>query len=449
MEITKEQKNKLNLPLTDSELIVYLLSCKERVMKGKIRPISRQKRCHVCNEPFEHLIKLGYICRTCKTVPNRYMVDLFWKGKRIRIFSDRSGQAIDSYDRALRVVFKINQDMEDRVFDPSHYIKAEQEKYWVSTLIEQFIKYKEKGLAPSYKKDFKRMLNIASIYFKTTDVREIRKIDIIRFKEYVEIKKKNINSKTEKNISPKTVKNIIDVFKSFLYYCKKDLEIIYNVPSFPEIAVGTPSYKWLTQEDQIKLYNLIPGKHKPIFAFLMLHGCRPSEARALRCKDIDLNNATITITSTFSGSVYREKRKGRKSKPVTIPIHPELYDFIEKRVKSNLPEAYVFANPNTGRHYNKNTLQKIWKAVIKGLNINGSLRLYDATRHSFASQLVNNDTSLFKVSKLLGHSSIKMTEKYSHQNVENLRTDLEKLSLTKHRTVNNMATEQKSKGKNR
>jgi site-specific recombinase XerD len=35
-------------------------------------------------------------------------------------------------------------------------------------------------------------------------------------------------------------------------------------------------------------------------------------------------------------------------------------------------------------------------------------------RHTFASRLVKEGTDLYAVSKLLGHKSIKMTERYSH-----------------------------------
>ncbi len=131
----------------------------------------------------------------------------------------------------------------------------------------------------------------------------------------------------------------------------------------------------------------------------------------------------------LSGNVYREKRKGRNAKAVMIPIHPEMLDFMRERVTNNLPEAFVFRNPNTGRPYTENAIRRVWDNIRKKAGISKSLRLYDATRHSFASQLVNTGSTLFKVSRLLGHTSSKTTERYDHTNIESLRTDLEKLSL--------------------
>lgn len=45
-------------------------------------------------------------------------------------------------------------------------------------------------------------------------------------------------------------------------------------------------------------------------------------------------------------------------------------------------------------------------------------------------KLINSGTSIYKVSKLLGHSSIKMTEKYTHSSVEYLKADIQKMSLS-------------------
>jgi integrase len=210
--------------------------------------------------------------------------------------------------------------------------------------------------------------------------------------------------------------------------CRNDLEIIDTVPAFPEVEVTPFNFKWVIQ---IALFVHVPEKDKPIFAFLMLHGCRPSEARALKIKNIDLRTKTITITATFSSRTYREQRKGKKSKPFTIPIHPELYEYIAERVKNNLPEAFLFINPRTNNHYSLDTLDRIWTDVRDKAGLDKSLRLYDATGHSFASNLVNSDSTLYKVSKLMGHITMKMTEKYAHPDIESMKVDMQKLTLNR------------------
>ncbi|MFN3396021.1 MAG: tyrosine-type recombinase/integrase [Thermodesulfovibrionales bacterium] len=403
------------------DLVYYLLNLPDSEGKmplpGKIR--SKQK-CPVCSRAFLHVPRLGFICSEHKTQPTRFFIDIFWKGQRIKVYSTRSGRILDSYQIAHETLELIRHEIREHIFDPTKYVKSEAKEFYVSTLIEKYIEHKIDSLAPSYRTDFKRYLNTAKNFFSVKDVREIRKLDIINYQQHIE----------RGDLSPKTVKNMLDTFKAFLNYVCKDLELIPYVPSFPKIETTQKTFSWLSINDQKTLYELIPDEHKPVFAFLMLHGCRPSEARALKCKNVNLETATITISATFSGSVYREKRKGKKSSPVTIPIHPEIFEFIARRVSNNLPEAFVFINPNTGKHYNKNTIQKVWHEVRKKAGI-GNIRLYDATRHSFASNLVNSGTSIYKVSKLMGHSSIRMTERYAHANLNSLKADIEKLSLKK------------------
>ena len=387
-------------------------------MKGTIRC---KNKCPKCERQFQHISRVGYICPECKTIPKRFFIDLWHDGKRVRLFSDKTGQVLDTYQRAQTLLSHLRYEIQHHTFDPSKYIKAESKEYWTDTLLDKFLSFKLDSIAPSYKKDYRRMTEIVRKFFGTKDVREIRKLDVIDFKNHIE---KSFKFKG------KTVKNIIDFFKTFLRYLKFDLEVVDNIPSFPDVEVQSYNFKWLSQEEQIKLLDYVPEGQRPIIVFLMLQGCRPGEARALKCKNVDLRNLTITIASTFSGTAYREKRKGRHAQTAIIPIHSEMVSYMKERVANNLPEAFVFVNPNTGRFYTENALRRIWEGVRAKAGISKSLRLYDATRHSFASQLVNTGSTLFKVSKLLGHRGTRSTEKYTHPQIESLRTDLQKLSLT-------------------
>jgi integrase len=351
----------------------------------------------------------------------------------VKLYSDKTGQVLDTYPRAQTLLSHIRWEIEHHTFDPSKYIKSEVTEYWTTMLLDRFLAFKLDSIAPSYKKNYKRMVEIVRQFFGTKDVREIRKLDVINFRTYIE------NNFSLKN---KTIKNILDFFKTFVRYLKFDLEVIENVPAFPTFEIQPYRFKWLLAEEQIKLLEHIPEVHRPIFAFLMLQGARPGEVMALKCKDVDLRDSTITIHATLSAAVYREKRKGRGAQPLIIPIHPEILEVVKERVVKNLPEAFLFINQETGRRYAETTLRRIWNKVKMDAGISKSLRLYDATRHSFASQLVNSGSTLYKVAKLLGHTNSKTTERYAHTNIESLRTDLMKLSL---KTVPRLSPAKKSK----
>ncbi|MEO5360578.1 MAG: tyrosine-type recombinase/integrase [Nitrospirota bacterium] len=384
-------------------------------MKGSIRV---KGKCPNCGESFAHVKKLGYICVKCRTTPRKFYIDLSWNGKRIRLFCDKTGQAIDSYQRALNLQATIQHEIDSHTFDSSRYVKAELVKFWASTLLDQFLEAKLKTVAPSYAKDYRLHVKRHKDFFKTADVRELRKIDIINY----------VQSLQAQNLSDKTVKNIVDNFKTFLIWLKSDLEILQAIPSFPPIEVQPYNWTWLSSEDQIKALELVEEGDRDIIAFLMLHGCRPGEARALKVKHVDIEKQSINIYSTFSGNVIRDKRKGKGARPAYIPIHPEMVGFFTERC-GNHPEAFIFVNPRTGGHYSLTSFLKIWRNAREKGGLPKKLRLYDASRHSVASQLVNQNVSLYTVSKILGHSSVKMTEKYAHNNLDGLKSAFDKLSL--------------------
>ncbi len=425
--------------LTDIELISYLLSQTQfsegQKMKGKIRPISRQRKCPVCNKTFEEIPKLGYICAACKTIPTRFLIDIHWNGKRYFITSDKQGYAIDSYQRAFNLLALINTEINDHSFDPSKYVSSEQKNFWCSILLDKFLEHKLPHIAPSYKKDYERFVEIHKSFWKNKDVREIRKVDIIEYLDYLKslTNKKAKKHNKNKKLSNKTIKNILDNFKTFMIYLKNDLELINKIPPFPKISYSTNIFSWFDRETQNRIFEAIPDRFKPIIYFMLRYGVRPGEARALKVKNIDLKNETIIIDSTFSGTEIKNRRKGRGAKPLILPIVPELKPFLKNKIKNSLPEAFVFINPVNGKPFSAWSLDLMWRKIRKKFNLDKKIRLYDFTRHSLASQLVNEGIPLNLIQKILGHSSSQMTQKYAHVDLSSIKNIL----CNREQTVNN------------
>jgi integrase len=417
--------------LTEIGTIEYLLSLGEgRKMKGLIRPVSRQTKCPKCGDKFNHYNRLGYVCDKCKTSPGKFYIDLHWNGQRPRICSDQTGQPLDSYQRAQNLLAKIQAEIDSRTFDPTRYVASDLKKYWVSTLVERFLEERIEEIAPSNRKDYRRYAHAARSFFRTTDIRELRKLHLNDYKAYVE-KGYKPNGKTAKKVrGDKTVKNYLDWLKTFLNYCKNDLEIIDRVPTFPIVLVNDPEWRWVDAETRSKILSAIPEADRPIIEFLMLSGCRPGEARALRVKRVDLRTMSIEIRDTFSGGEIRPRRKGRNARPNIIPIHPEMQEYLVNKVNSSLPEAFVLTNPRTGGPYTMSALNRLWDSIRTKLDLSADLKLYDSSRHSVGSQLGSMGASLHEIRDILGHSSTRMTERYVHHDkLEQKRATLAKLSL--------------------
>tara|TARA_B100002003_G_scaffold29979_1_gene24855 strand:+ start:762 stop:1070 length:309 start_codon:yes stop_codon:yes gene_type:complete len=84
----------------------------------------------------------------------------------------------------------------------------------------------------------------------------------------------------------------------------------------------------------------------------------------------------------------------------------------------------VFFNSN-GEKINSNVLRTAFYSVLREVGFD-NFRLHDL-RHTFATRLAQAGVDIFKISKLLGHKDIKMTQRYAHHCPDSLRDGVEVL----------------------
>jgi integrase len=129
----------------------------------------------------------------------------------------------------------------------------------------------------------------------------------------------------------------MDMLKNF---CRRlyRREIIARVPYFPVSSPPEPVIKAITRETQLKILEKISTRHREIFRFLMYHP-GPSEACALKVKDVDLVNGVVEISRAFGHK--RELKPRKNKKPYHLPLSNA---FNPSVLRDKLPEAFVFVN---------------------------------------------------------------------------------------------------------
>ena len=199
--------------------------------------------------------------------------------------------------------------------------------------------------------------------------------------------------------------------------------------------VVPPPVEYISTQDQMTILNHIPLQHRYIFMFMMATGCRPSEARAFRKQDIKGNH--ILFAKTFGRGEQLKEVKQKVVKP--WPMTQEVIEIL-KTVPKNFTR-YVFINPVTSKPYTKN-INRIWNKACKQADVE-PIRLNKATRHSFACGLLKAGVDLATVSRLLNHSDIRTTKRYTEFNLISLQSAAEKVTRfpemeTKVETVGNL-----------
>lgn len=377
-------------------------------MKGTIRTL---EKCPVCTGKFS---APRLVCPSCLTTPKRVFISIYVAGYgKVRLFSDRQGRPLSSYDLADRVLTGIRYEIDQYIFDPTKYVKADVKRYLFETQIENFLADKDKEVEKGNRANsYVRLLKCYNThyyepYFKAQDVREINTAKVKAF--YNQLPKKSL----------KYIKNIMDALEHFFNTLVQD-EVIERSPIFPEVKIDEKPPVWVDYYTQLKIIKTIPKKDRPIFLFLAWQGVRPGEARALKVKDIDFKVGGVLIARTRSDNELKERTKGKHSK--WRAINPMLLGLLKRQCAGKLPEAFVFTNTRTGDGYSESAFKRVWAPLKKHFPITP----YQTTRHSFASHLVKTGVHLNTIKDILGHTDIRTTLKYAHGDLENQRLAFEK-----------------------
>ena len=140
---------------------------------------------------------------------------------------------------------------------------------------------------------------------------------------------------------------------------------------------------------------------RPLVLLAMETGARRGELFSLRSDDVDLEEGTLTI--------HAQASKSRKARH--IPLSRRARELLRGWQRDTGGRSgFVFPSPVTGERLDNITTA--WENLRQRAQLE-DFRFHDL-RHDFASRLVMRGVDLYTVKELLGHSTIQMTERYSH-----------------------------------
>lgn len=198
-----------------------------------------------------------------------------------------------------------------------------------------------------------------------------------------------------------------------------------------EIAKPRPNrsdFKFIETQEKIDRF-LEAAKADPyigayeFYATAIYTGMRAGELCGLRWSDIDFAKRLITVGRSYAGPT---KSGAIRYIPILDPLLPILLEWEKNNPLVPLnPEdkAYVFLNPHDHRplppdsgmlraEEPKYKRYGVFGRVLRRAGI-PRVRFHDL-RHTFASHWVMRGGDLYKLRKILGHSTIAMTERYAH-----------------------------------
>ncbi|PIN80213.1 integrase [Candidatus Woesearchaeota archaeon CG10_big_fil_rev_8_21_14_0_10_30_7] len=153
----------------------------------------------------------------------------------------------------------------------------------------------------------------------------------------------------------------------------------------------------LSKEEILRMIDVTNNlKHKLMIELLYSSGLRVSELVKVKNEDINVEEKIIMI----------REGKGRKDRLVILSEK-----FLQDYKKFNQNNKYLFySERDCKKDVSIRTVQKIIKNAAKKACVRN---VYcHALRASFATHLLENNTDIYSIQKLLGHSSVKTTQGY-------------------------------------
>lgn len=220
---------------------------------------------------------------------------------------------------------------------------------------------------------------------------------------------------------PKTVKRKIASLKALFHYLEykeiitinpfNKIQLRFREPAILPKTIPLHTVETLLSSIYNRYYNAKTSYQRDcalrdaaVIELLFATGMRISELCSLKISDVNLYDRTILIYG-----------KGAKERIIHIG-NDDVTNILTTYKKTYLPEMqecnHFFLNPN-GTALSDQSVRRILKkyASLAGIELHITPHMF---RHTFATSLLEADVDIRYIQKMLGHSSINITEIYTH-----------------------------------
>ena len=314
----------------------------------------------------------------------KWTCDFYYNGERI-IRTLKFARTKKEAEQAEAVIM-------NQVFQQAYGFEAKPDKLFENFVVESFLPYSEAN-----KKSFYYDVLICRVLVKAFRDKTLRQIAPPMIEEFKQ-EWLRTPTKHDRRRSPATVNRFLSVL-SKIFSLASDAELVDNNPcrKVRQFRLNNERVRVLSSEEERDLLSALSQNElvKQIVVFALNTGFRRGEIFDLKWFDIDFNRRMIQI------------RQSKSNKKRVVPMNATIWELLNSMARTS---EFVFPSPKTGIRLNQ--IKRSFRRAVDEAGLQ-DFRFHDL-RHTAATRMADAGADAFTIMKILGHSDIRMTARYTH-----------------------------------
>lgn len=332
-----------------------------------------------------------------------WWIDYYIEGRRVRRNTKTSSKR-----RAGEILAKVRTDIVEGRLDLH---RATTSSVTFSAFALQYLEYSEQNKKPlSYQRDCISMKTLLAFF----GVRKITDITPMLVEHYKAERRRAGRKPATINRELACLKHMFTIAITYKLARENPCK---QVPMLREDNEITNP---LCDEDEVLLLQHADPEVRDVVICALDTGMRRGEIFDLRWPNVDLRRRVIRVA------------KAKSPKDRYVDVTDRLHAVLTRRRRDSDGE-YVFASPKTGGR--RTRVDKGFKRALERAGLADKGYRFHDLRHTFATRLVEAGHNLRTIQDLMGHSSLRMLERYTHPGEESRRDAIRSLDRRREPTT--------------